>query len=53
MLQGYFRVHWNRYGALELKIIREGNYQLPAYEKFQPLWLPDEEKLSVEIVYNS
>ena len=24
-----------------------------AYEKCKPLWLPDEEKLSVEIVYSS
>ena len=39
-----------RHRPVELKKNYGGG--LPAYEKCRPLWLPDQEKLSVEIVYN-
>ena len=38
------------YRSVELKKNYRGG--LPAYQKYRPLWLPDQEKLSVEIVYN-
>ena len=46
----YFRVHRNCYRPTELKKNYRGG--LPAYQKCRPVWLSDQEKLLVEIVYN-
>ena len=47
------RLFWGTLKPLQACRIKN-NYRrgLPTYEKCRRVWLPDEEKLSVEIVYN-